>query len=206
MKLDAYIQTKAYSSDVHTVSFWGKASSADSYITVYGGTNSKDLVEIAKVEFYDTDSHTFDISADIPEGVKMIKLAVTAVGETGGTITLDDVTVVSGGTEVVTVPGYVQTSTGGATSITVDKLIDDCDQYSFMVQATNGTEKSGIAKIVKVEITEKSGVEDITVAPAEGNAPVIYYNLNGVQMNGDNLAPGLYIRRQGNDVSKVLVK
>lgn len=206
MKLDAFIQTKAYSSDVHTVSFWGKASSADSYITVYGGTNSKDLVEIAKVEFYDTDSHTFDISADIPEGVKMIKLAVTAVGETGGTITLDDVTVVSGGTEVVTVPGYVQTSTGGATSITVDKLIDDCDQYSLMVQATNGTETSGIAKIVKVEITEKSGVEDITVAPAEGNAPVIYYNLNGVQMNGDNLAPGLYIRRQGNDVSKVLVK
>lgn len=38
------------------------------------------------------------------------------------------------------------------------------------------------------------------------NAPVEFYNLNGVRVNGDSLAPGIYIRRQGNDVKKILVR
>ena len=38
------------------------------------------------------------------------------------------------------------------------------------------------------------------------NAPVEWYNLNGVRVNGENLAPGIYIRRQGSEVSKVLVR
>lgn len=38
------------------------------------------------------------------------------------------------------------------------------------------------------------------------NVPVEYYNLNGVRINADNLPAGLYIRRQGDEVSKILVK
>lgn len=38
------------------------------------------------------------------------------------------------------------------------------------------------------------------------NAPVEFYNLNGVRVNGDSLAPGIYIRRHGNDVKKILVR
>lgn len=38
------------------------------------------------------------------------------------------------------------------------------------------------------------------------NAPVEWYNLNGVRVNGENLAPGIYIRRQGTEVSKIYVK
>lgn len=38
------------------------------------------------------------------------------------------------------------------------------------------------------------------------NATLEYYNLNGVRINGDNLVPGLYIRREGEKVSKVVVK
>ncbi|MDE6587655.1 MAG: calycin-like domain-containing protein [Paramuribaculum sp.] len=38
------------------------------------------------------------------------------------------------------------------------------------------------------------------------NAPVEFYNLNGVRVSGDALAPGIYIRRQGNDVKKILVR
>ena len=47
-----------------------------------------------------------------------------------------------------------------------------------------------------------NAVNDIT---ADSNAPVKYFNLNGVEMNG-NLTPGLYITRQGNTVNKVVVK
>jgi hypothetical protein len=59
----------------------------------------------------------------------------------------------------------------------------------------------GDALLTKVD---EGGVNDITVD--NSNAPVEFFNLNGVRLNGDNLAPGLYIRRQGTQASKVVVK
>lgn len=47
-----------------------------------------------------------------------------------------------------------------------------------------------------------TGVENVTVEDTDG--AVEYYNLNGVRV--ENPAAGLYIRRQGNKVTKVLVK
>ena len=57
---------------------------------------------------------------------------------------------------------------------------------------------------IKVTFVGKkvTGICDITV---DADAPAEYYNLNGVRVSGE-LAPGLYIRRQGNSVSKVVVK
>lgn len=49
-----------------------------------------------------------------------------------------------------------------------------------------------------------TGIEDVTVA--DENAPAEYYSINGIRMNGDNLAPGLYIKRQGSKATKILVK
>lgn len=49
-----------------------------------------------------------------------------------------------------------------------------------------------------------NAIEGIEIDSA--NAPVEFYNLNGVRVNGDSLAPGIYIRRQGNDVKKILVR
>lgn len=53
-----------------------------------------------------------------------------------------------------------------------------------------------------------SGVEDIAVDEegVDADAPVLYYNLNGVQVGAENLTPGLYIRVQGNKSSKVVIK
>ena len=57
---------------------------------------------------------------------------------------------------------------------------------------------------------EMSGVEDIIAdGEADGfdsNAPVEYYNLNGIRVSGENLQPGLYILRQGAKTAKILVK
>ena len=36
--------------------------------------------------------------------------------------------------------------------------------------------------------------------------PAVYYNLNGYRVNADRLAPGIYIKIQGNKRTKVLVK
>lgn len=58
---------------------------------------------------------------------------------------------------------------------------------------------------IKVTFTSAtSGITDITVD--NSNAPVEFYNLQGVRVNADNLTPGIYVRRQGSQVSKVLVK
>lgn len=48
-----------------------------------------------------------------------------------------------------------------------------------------------------------SGIESIDADNA--NAPVEYYNINGIKVNGE-LAPGLYVRRQGTKTTKVVVK
>lgn len=47
---------------------------------------------------------------------------------------------------------------------------------------------------------DNAGVAEIVID--DENAPVEFYNLNGVRVNSDNLVPGLYIRRQGAKASK----
>lgn len=49
-----------------------------------------------------------------------------------------------------------------------------------------------------------TGVENITAEGSTGEA--VYYNLQGVKVDGDNLTPGIYVRRQGNTATKVMVK
>lgn len=56
----------------------------------------------------------------------------------------------------------------------------------------------------KAFVTPGSGVNDINIDNT--NAPVEIYNLNGVRVNNDNLAPGVYVKRQGTETSKFIVK
>ena len=51
---------------------------------------------------------------------------------------------------------------------------------------------------------DNASVADIVID--DENAPVEFYNLNGVRVNSDNLVPGLYIRRQGAKASKIIVR
>lgn len=59
---------------------------------------------------------------------------------------------------------------------------------------------------IELNFSLAAGVKDVTVAGAEVdlNAPVEYYNLQGVRVAEP--AAGLYIRRQGNAVSKVIIR
>lgn len=49
----------------------------------------------------------------------------------------------------------------------------------------------------------ESGIQDVVV---DENAPVEWFNLQGVRVNGENLTPGIYIKRQGSKAVKVLVR
>jgi hypothetical protein len=53
----------------------------------------------------------------------------------------------------------------------------------------------------------EGGVQGIAAdVTATNNAPVELFTINGMRVNSRNLAPGLYIRRQGNEVTKVIIK
>ncbi|MCM1292805.1 MAG: chitobiase/beta-hexosaminidase C-terminal domain-containing protein [Bacteroides sp.] len=49
-----------------------------------------------------------------------------------------------------------------------------------------------------------AGIEEVAVDNSD--APVEYFNLQGIRVAADNLTPGIYIRRQGTEATKILVK
>lgn len=70
---------------------------------------------------------------------------------------------------------------------------------TFVVSIFNNAPSLYVTNYEKVEGT--TGITDIV---ADENAPVEYFNLQGIRV--DNPENGLYIRRQGNKVTKVIVK
>ncbi len=51
---------------------------------------------------------------------------------------------------------------------------------------------------------DQSGIADI-ITDSE-NAPAEWFNLQGIRVSGENLTPGIYVKRQGSKTVKVLVK
>ncbi len=53
-------------------------------------------------------------------------------------------------------------------------------------------------------INKTSGIEGITVGA--DNAPAEYFNLQGIRVDASNLTPGVYVRRQGDNATKVVIR
>lgn len=141
------------------------------------------------------------------------KLPNFTLGEGGDAMQLGDIVVEN---VTVTEKDGVKTYSGvangmklmGAISadVTISGTIEgDNANMKIDVLWTNSGNPAGTP--IYVTFTSKpvtSGITDITVD--NSNAPVEFYNLQGIRVNGDNLTPGIYVRRQGSAVSKVLVK
>lgn len=56
----------------------------------------------------------------------------------------------------------------------------------------------------KIELADPAGIQGVEVENANG--PVEFYNIQGIRVNPETAGPGLYIRRQGNTATKVLVR
>jgi hypothetical protein len=82
------------------------------------------------------------------------------------------------------------------------KVVEDGDDIdtTYVTFTAGATTRINTIKVVIASPT--TGVETIAVDNAD--APVEYYNLQGVRVA--NPTPGLYITRQGTKVSKTLVK
>ena len=86
-------------------------------------------------------------------------------------------------------------------SIQTVKFVDDNGKegaYLLTYKCMNGM---GVYLLAEEGFVD--GVADIEM---DLNAPIEYYNLNGVRVDNNNLVPGLYITRQGAKASKVVVK
>lgn len=58
-------------------------------------------------------------------------------------------------------------------------------------------------QLLPIEYVKTSAIGEIA---ADNAAAAEYFNLQGVGVDADNLTPGIYVRRQGNKVTKVIVK
>lgn len=67
-----------------------------------------------------------------------------------------------------------------------------------------GTKSSMPIEVVFNGVKTTNAISNI--ATDDSNAPVEYYTISGIKVAEGNLATGVYIRRQGNTVSKVYVK
>ena len=123
---------------------------------------------------------------------------------TAESLTIEKVEFISAGSSYIkikyngTLGSYsVSEATGTWTRGAVNALAaEDRESITFDVTGT-----SRLNSINVYTSGVPTGVEDVTV---DENAPVEYYNLQGVRVaNPEN---GIYIRRQGSKVSKVLVK
>lgn len=74
-------------------------------------------------------------------------------------------------------------------------------QIGFQYMST--AEVAGTWEVQHVYITADETVDLIEVMAVDENAPVEYYNLQGIRV--ENPQSGLYIRRQGNTVTKVIL-
>ena len=124
----------------------------------------------------------------------------------GGPAPLGDIVVT--GVNIAEVDG-VKTYTGRVEGM---QLLDG--QLVADVDLTGTVDTSGKADFkisvlwsgITIDVTFTGQTSSLASVEAELNAPVEYYNLNGVRVSEENLASGLYIRRQGNKVQKVIVK
>lgn len=169
----------------------GKANASDAYAV----SPVLDLTSrIAPIELtYEQAVNMFNLngtSIDVAEVVNYIEVAVREEGATEWTKLAD-----------ITVPekfSWTFYEDGANLDAYAGKKI----QIGFHYTST--AEIAGTWEIVNVKVTgkTKSAVSDIIAEDTD--APVVYYNLQGVRV--ENPANGLYIRVQGNKSTKVLIR
>ncbi len=119
-------------------------------------------------------------------GVKLYNIsrgigAATEIALNGGTLTA--------GEERTLTTGYPMVTTDAEGNVT---------SADFAILALRGN------RLSRFTTSEADGVADITVDAAEG--PARFYDLNGRLVDANRLTPGIYVRLQGTEATKVIIK
>lgn len=85
-------------------------------------------------------------------------------------------------------------------------ILKNPDKCRIAVIVSNASTKA-VANCDWAPLTDASGIRDITSdAVSDSSAEKEYFTLQGMKVSSDNLTPGLYIVRQGNKTSKVIIR
>lgn len=120
---------------------------------------------------------------------------------TGGNLLITAWSEVTNDSEIMTLVYYAMrtgkytTMCMGSDRESFEQIYDTGLQYPYQSPLKN-------VPVLKLLYTKGAGIADVE---ADTNAPVQYFNLQGVAVQGDTLAPGIYIRRQGTTATKVTV-
>lgn len=175
-------------------------------IVMYPGTDDAAAMDPQTVSVY---------IADEDGGTKLVTLPDFSLDLGDGPVSLGD----------IVVTGVTATTAGGVTSYTgsvyhmslyegnITANVEltgtlEGDRLSMIINV-NWVDPDSDEVIAPIQVTfngnrDLSGIDSVTADNTD--APVIYYNLQGHRVAADNLTPGIYVRRQGTEVSKILVK
>lgn len=120
-------------------------------------------------------------------------------------------------TELAKAPSKAPAESGDATARTITGITDmshtvtgltENGVFDYRVKAVpaNADEWNESAWSETRTVDLSAGNSAITITTAENNAADEYFTLQGVKVNGNNLTPGIYIRRTGSVVEKVMVR
>lgn len=204
INISEYIDGADFSNLKTVVSFASEAPEAgkSTFISVEKGSlyvpvGSKENYQASEswsrfTEIYEMGSIEVALSDSTVEMTQGENLAVQPNVTKDENVTVGSTSWTSSNLEVATVEDGVITAVGeGEATIT------------YTVNVNYGEVELPYTASCLVKVAPVQGVisiEDVTPTPA------IYYNLNGMRVNGDALAPGIYVKRQGNKITKVYVK
>lgn len=123
-------------------------------------------------------------------------------------------TEVAGGKRYEGTEPHLTLDLGGAeivAEVNVDGVVDDSGNATmkidvlWLMDPDQGVDGGTVPINVEFNgVRVITGIDSVTMD--NSLYPVEYFNLQGVKVKGENLAPGIYIVRQGKDVKKILVK
>lgn len=100
--------------------------------------------------------------------------------------------------------GFTTASEGFDAITATDRTFSCPAGVSTFVLNSTGTSRFKSITVDYV-VDDPAGIEDIVVDP-DSDEPVEFYNVYGIRVDASNLAPGIYICRQGSKATKVYVK
>lgn len=212
---DNWLISPALSGDAQTVSFWGRGFSvafSEDFEVYYSttGTAITDFIRVAEVKGYAANAAVpetwTNYSFDVPAGTRYF--AIRHVAYDTYALYLDDFTFTAAGKmpSDLAVKGYrvYRDCAPIHDSVIENETHVDTPEangtYRYHVQAVYNYGESRPGQPVTVDHT--SGIENVST---DDVLPVSYYDLQGIPVDRP-LRGSIVIRRQGNTVTKVLVK
>lgn len=146
-------------------------------------------------------------------------IVITPTGDGKCTFLLPDLTLNLGGSEMalgdIKVENVTMTEAGGITTYAGEVkgltlaggIIADVNLNGTITAAGEVNMKIDVMwNSVPINVTFTSFTSAIGSIEADANGAAEYFNLQGVRVNADNMTPGVYVKRQGGKVSKVIVR